>query len=168
MKSHALWSGATPNRITVDWLLSSIHSYQRHKARSGPLPFVLRKWARVRYLILRMLTGADIGIEANLGHRLKLPHPMGVVIHRDAVVGNDCMLMQQVTIGKLADPGVPRLGSGVYVGAGAKILGGVWIGDGARIGANAVVLSDVPADATAVGIPAKIISTSRRQAKVSL
>jgi len=157
----------SPNRLTVTWLLGSIKAYQHHKARRNPLSFFLRKWARVRYLMLRMLTGADIGIEARLGRNLKMPHPMGVVVHRDAVIGDNCTLMQQVTIGKLAGPGIPRLGSDVYVGAGAKVLGGVVIGDDARIGANAVVLSDIPPGATAVGIPAKIVSRAPRQAEVS-
>jgi len=90
-----------------------------------------------------------------------LPHPNGVVMHRDAVIGVNCMIMQQVTIGQLAEGGAPRLGDGVYVGAGAKVLGEITIGDGASIGANAVVLSDVPPGCTAVGIPARVVR--RRQ-----
>jgi serine O-acetyltransferase len=66
------------------------------------------------------------------------------------------MIMQQVTIGQLAEEYAPTIGSHVYIGAGAKVLGRIVIGDRARIGANAVVLADVPADGTAVGIPARI------------
>jgi serine O-acetyltransferase len=73
------------------------------------------------------------------------------------------MLMQQVTIGQLAGSSVPILGSFVYVGAGAKLLGGIRIGDRARIGANAVVLCDVPEDRTAVGVPARIVPSDVRK-----
>lgn len=163
MRREAAPNGATPNRLTVDWLIDSIHAYQRHKARRGPVASLMRKLARVRYLVLRIITSTDIGIEARLGRGLKIPHPMGVVVHREAVIGDECMLMQQVTIGKMAEPGVPRLGRGVYVGAGAKVLGGVTIGDDAKIGANAVVLIDVPAGATAVGIPARIVPSAASQ-----
>jgi serine O-acetyltransferase len=77
------------------------------------------------------------------------------VMHRDVVIGVNCMVMQQVTIGQLATGGVPRVGDGVYVGAGAKVLGPVELGDGAAVGANAVVLHDVPPRTTVVGIPAR-------------
>ncbi len=88
-----------------------------------------------------------------------LPHPNGVVIHPGAVVGPNCLLFQQVTLGTGGDkPGVPCLAGHVDVGAGAKILGGVRIGEHALIGANAVVLCDVPAGATAVGVPARVLA----------
>ncbi len=85
-----------------------------------------------------------------------MPHPTGIVIHPGAVVGPNCLIHQQVTIGIEKD-GVPRIGGHVDIGAGAKILGSVTIGDHAKIGANAVVLRDVPAHATAVGVPARNI-----------
>ena len=86
-----------------------------------------------------------------------LPHPNGIVIHPEAVIGFNCLFFQQVTIGMGSKPGLPILGGDVEVGAGAKILGGIRIGDHVKIGANAVVLTDVPDGATAVGIPARII-----------
>jgi serine O-acetyltransferase len=106
------------------------------------------------------VTGADVPLNAaNIGGGLMMPHPNGIVIHPDAIVGPNALVFQQVTIGEGgAIPGVPRIGAGVCIGAGAKILGGVKIGDFAKIGANAVVVKDVPAGATAVGIPAKIVS----------
>ena len=91
---------------------------------------------------------------------MMLPHPNGVVIHEDAVIGDDCMIMQQVTIGMIGTGQVPRIGNGVYIGAGAKIIGKVEVGDGARIGANAVVVDDVPAGCTAVGVRARVIKKS--------
>ena len=106
--------------------------------------------------MLSVVTASDISPHARLGAGLKLPHPNGIVIHDDAVIGEDCMIMQQVTIGQLAEAGAPDIGAHVYIGAGAKVLGAVVVGDRARIGANAVVLADVPAGSTAVGIPARI------------
>ena len=87
-----------------------------------------------------------------LGGGLILTHPNGVVIHPDAVVGPNCLILQQVTIVKDV-----KIGGHVDIGAGAKIIRPVSIDDHAKIGANAVVLCDVPTEATAVGIPAKII-----------
>src|SRR5258705_8502110 len=155
MKSEDSSSNDQPHQPLVDALLDSIRAYQRHKTHSGPLAAFLRKVARLKYNVLKTLTGADIGIEASLGRNLRMPHPVGIVIHRDAVIGNDCLIMQQTTIGMLAGPGVPSIGSRVYIGAGARVLGAIVIGDDARIGANAVVMIDVPAGATAVGVPAK-------------
>ena len=94
----------------------------------------------------------------NIAGGLLIPHPNGIVIHPQAIIGPNCLVFQQVTIGTGGKkPGAPKLGGHVDVGAGAKILGGVVIGDHVKIGANAVVLDDVPAGATAVGIPARIV-----------
>jgi len=96
-----------------------------------------------------------------VGGGLLLTHPNGVVINASAIIGPNCLLFQQVTLGTGGrKPGAPRLGGHVDVGAGAKILGGVTIGDHARIGANAVVLTDIPERATAEGIRARIIPAS--------
>src|SRR5215831_4383233 len=112
-------------------LVGSIHDYNKYKGKPGLLPWFLRKRARACHLLLSILTASDIAPGARLGARLKLPHPNGVVVHEDAVIGDDCMIMQQVTIGQLAEAGVPVVGSGVYIGAGAKVLGPVKIGDNA-------------------------------------
>jgi serine O-acetyltransferase len=118
----------------------------------------MRKLARSRHLLWSIITQSDIDPRAKLGAGLGLPHPNGVVIHEDAIVGDDCIIMQQVTIGMIGDGEVPVLRNRVYVGAGAKIIGKVTVGDGARIGSNAVVLNDVPDGWTAVGVPARIIA----------
>lgn len=131
-------------------LLAALRSYHR----GGKLRRFL---AKRRIQFWSVITGADIAPEAKLGGGLMLPHPNGLVFHRDVVIGVNCMIMQQVTIGQLATGGVPRLGNNVYVGAGAKLLGPITIGDNASIGANAVVLADVPPNSTAVGIPARVI-----------
>jgi len=143
-------------------LLASIEAFQRHYGRPGLWHAMTRKIAKARYLFWSIITQSDIEPRAKLGKRLMIPHPNGVVIHEDAVIGDDCMIMQQVTIGMIGDGEVPTLGNNVYVGAGAKIIGKVRIGDGARIGANAVVTKDVPRGSTAVGIPAKIVRRARK------
>ena len=136
-------------------LLAVIRRYQRIKAGQGIrlyLPFLVmlhRFWSAV--------CGADIPLNSKLGGGLILTHPNGIVIHPDARIGVNCLILQQVTIGVGTVPGLPIIGGQVDIGAGAKILGGIHIGDHAKIGANSVVLHDVPAGATAVGIPAKIL-----------
>jgi serine O-acetyltransferase len=84
-----------------------------------------------------------------------IPHPNGIVIHPGAVIGVNCLIFQQVTIGGREGRGLPVIEGHVDIGAGAKILGNVKIGAHARIGANAVVLQSMPAGAVAVGIPAR-------------
>jgi serine O-acetyltransferase len=130
-------------------LLASIRRYQS----GGPL---VRRFAVLRHRFWSIVTGADIPINARIGGGLLIPHPNGVVIHNDAVVGVNCLLFQQVTLGTNGG-GAPVLGGHVDVGAGAKIVGAVTIGDHARIGMNAVVMIDVPAACTAVGVPARIV-----------
>ncbi len=119
----------------------------------------LRLPARLVSQFVRFLTGIEIHPAAQLGRRLFIDHGMGVVVGETAMVGDDVVLFHGSTLGgKSMKRGKrhPTLGDGVVVGAGAKILGPVWIGDGARIGANAVVVHDVPARAVAVGVPAVI------------
>ena len=124
------------------------------------VPFVPRLLSQVA----RFLTGIEIHPGAVLGCGLFIDHGMGVVIGETAIVGCDVLLFHGVTLGGVdARPGRrhPLVGDGVVVGAGAKILGAITIGAGARIGAQSVVLADVPPNATAVGIPAKILPTTR-------
>lgn len=138
-------------------LLASIRSFDRAEKRGGVLGRLMQRVAVLRHRFWSVVSGADIPINSSgLGGGLLLPHPQGVVIHPDAKVGPNCLLLQQVTLGTGPKPGTPRLGGHVDVGAGAKILGGVTIGDHAVIGANAVVISDVPAHCVAVGVPAVI------------
>lgn len=136
--------------------------------RFGHGRYVVRsRWVRlpltVVYLLLNKLVeifcGMSIGGNAQIGRRFVIEHQGGIVVHGACVIGDDCIIRQGVTLGNrhLDQPNAaPRLGNRVNVGAGAKILGGVHIGDDAAIGANAVVLCDVPAGAVAVGVPARI------------
>jgi serine O-acetyltransferase len=138
-------------------LLRAIRYYQRWKNR-GNIWQWLRKYWVIEHRFWSAITGAEIPLNSRIGGGLELTHPNGVVIHPDAVIGVNCLIFQQVTIGiGGSKPGVPILGGHVEVGAGAKILGGVKIGDHALIGANAVVLQDVPEGATAAGVPARIV-----------
>jgi len=108
----------------------------------------------------RWATGIEIHPGASIGRRVFIDHGMGVVIGETAEIGDDCTLYHGVTLGGTSwNKGKrhPTLGRNVVIGAGAKILGPIHIGDGAKIGSNAVVVRDVPAAATAVGIPARIL-----------
>lgn len=138
-------------------LIGAIHRIQRRSGQSGPVAAFDRLRGKLGHVVWSLLTGSDIAREARIAASVRFPHLTGVVIHRDAVVEDDCLIMQQVTLGQTAAAGAPHVCRGAYIGAGAKILGTVTIGAGARIGANAVVLSDVPPGATAVGIPARIV-----------
>ena len=109
----------------------------------------------------RWLTGIEIHPGAKIGGCVFIDHGMGVVIGETAEVGDGCTIYQGVTLGGTSlyrgEKRHPTLGSGVVVGAGAKVLGGFVVGDGARIGSNAVVVKAVPAGATIVGIPGRIV-----------
>lgn len=137
-----------------DEVVKCLRAFQRHSSKTGIFFRVCRRLVIYRHRLWSVITASDIDLRANIGQGIRLPHPNGVVIHSDSVIGDHCMIMQQVTIGQLSVPGVPKIGSNVYIGAGAKVLGPITIGDGAVIGANAVVLCDVPSGYTAVGVPA--------------
>lgn len=139
-------------------LLGCIRDYQRYKEKKLPLHRLRVAWAVLRHRVWSAVSGADIPLNCQIGGGLLLPHPNGVVIHPEALVGPNCLIFQQVTLGTLASGGAPRIGGHVDIGAGAKVLGRVVIGDHAKIGANAVVLTDVPALAVAVGVPARCLS----------
>lgn len=138
-------------------LIKNINRYQRAAAKTGFLHALLRKYFALVHKFWSLLTGSDIDREAKISADLQLPHPNGVIMHKSVTIGHSCMIMQQVTLGQTGNSGAPQIGNAVYIGAGAKLLGDIVIGEGAKIGANAVVLNDVPAKATAVGVPARII-----------
>ena len=152
----------------LDWdpsrsLLASLRSYQRHADGTGFASAVIRKVAVFRHRFWSIATGAEIPINCRIAGGLLLPHPNGVVVHCDTVIGPNCLLFQQVTLGSTMD-GSPVLAGHVDVGAGAKVLGAVTLGAHAKVGANAVVLIDVPSGATAVGLPAKVIAKATQGA----
>ncbi len=120
------------------------------------------KWVgRALSQFSRFMTGIEIHPGATLGRRVFIDHGMGVVIGETAEVGDDCTLYQGVTLGGTSwNKGKrhPTLLSGVIVGAGAKIIGPITLGAGAKVGSNAVVVKPVPAGATAIGIPARVVA----------
>ncbi len=118
--------------------------------------------------LARWLTGIEIHPGASIGRRFFIDHGMGVVIGETAEIGDGCTLYHGVTLGGTAwkkEKRHPTLGKNVIVGAGAKILGPIMIGDNARVGSNSVVVKDVPAGATVVGIPGHIIATGDDKAR---
>jgi serine O-acetyltransferase len=109
------------------------------------------------------LTGTDIAFSASLGPGILIPHPVGIVIGGSVTIGEECTIMHGVTLGErlseIGDYSNPRIGDRVLLGAGSVCLGGISIGSGSTVGANAVVLIDVPDECTAIGVPARIISS---------
>jgi serine O-acetyltransferase len=133
-------------------LLASLRAYERARGSR-----VRRIVAVLRHRFWSVVTGADIPLGTQIGGGLLLPHPNGIVIHPKAVIGPNCLIFQQVTIGTVnARKGLPRIEGHVDIGAGARVLGPVHIGAHARVGSNAVVLKDVPAGASATGVPARV------------
>ena len=126
----------------------------RNRALRMPFSFAY-KWLK---LLIEILTGIDVPCEVTLGRRFRIDHFGGIVISGDAVFGDDCIVRNGVTVGlrHTGMRGAPVMGNRVDIGTGAKVLGNIRIGDDVAIGANAVVITDVPANSIAVGIPAKI------------
>jgi serine O-acetyltransferase len=138
-----------------------LHALVWHRVVSNRLWRWGWRWA-ARWLAHwgRWLTGIEIHPGATIGRRVFIDHGMGVVIGETAEINDDCTLYHGVTLGGTSwnhGKRHPTLGKGVVIGAGAKILGPILVGDGAKIGSNAVVVRDVPAQATAVGVPARIL-----------
>lgn len=153
-REHKAWSEWAPSRS----LLASIRAYQKHAASRAMLAPIFKKIAVLRHRFWSVVTGADVPLNVNIGGGLLMPHPNGIVIHPDAIIGPNCLIFQQVTIGnRYAGSGCPRIGGHVDIGAGAKLLGDVQVGDHAKIAANAVVLINVADHQVAAGVPAKIL-----------
>jgi serine O-acetyltransferase len=160
------------DNIREDW-----RTHGRQLARQGLWALIVYRFGRWRYTIRwrwvrlpfsflyklikpvsEILTGIELPCEVTLGSRFRIDHFGGIVISGDAVFGDDCVIRNGVTVGlkHTGQRGAPTLGNRVDIGAGAKILGPIKIGDDVLIGANAVVITDIPADSIAVGVPARI------------
>jgi len=123
------------------------------------IPFIPRMISHIS----RFLTGIEIHPGAKIGKGVFIDHGMGVVIGETAIVGDGCLIYQGVTLGgtgKQSGKRHPTLGENVVVGAGAKVLGNLYIGNDVRIGAGSVVLRDVPSDCTVVGVPGRVVYRS--------
>jgi serine O-acetyltransferase len=147
--AHLPWRGRV--------LLRAVRGYQ------APGPFLLLRkafWTGVHWWA-SLLSQCDIPLNLQVGGGLLLPHPQGIVINHQAVIGPNALIFHQVTIGSNGR-GVPVIGGHVDIGAGARIIGPVRVGDHAKIGANAVVTRDVPAGAVVVGNPARVLEADER------
>ncbi len=149
-------------RSTLEVLLTypGLHAVWAHRVAHRLWRWRLKLIARVLSQLTRWLTGIEIHPGATIGNRFFIDHGMGVVIGETAEIGDGCTLYHGVTLGGTTWEKAkrhPTLGKNVVVGAGAKILGPITIGDNARVGSNSVVVKDVPADATVVGIPGRVV-----------
>jgi len=145
-----------------------LHAIYIHKLARWFWTHGLRWAGRFTSHFGRWATGIEIHPGVVIGRRVFIDHGMGVVIGETAEVGDDCTIYQGVTLGGTTlyrgAKRHPTLGAGVVVGAGAKVLGGFTVGAGAKIGSNAVVVKEVPAGATVVGIPGRIVEETKAQA----
>lgn len=159
---------AARNRLEVITCYPGLHAVWIHRASHGLWNLGLKWIARLLSMVSRWITGIEIHPGAKIGRRVFLDHGLGIVIGETTEIGDDCTIYQGVTLGGTSlYKGVkrhPTLGKGVVISAGAKVLGGFTVGDGARVGSNAVVLKEIPAGATAVGIPARILHPDLPQA----
>lgn len=154
---------AATSRIQMALVSPGLHALWMHRASHALWrSWLLRVPARILSNVARTLTGVEIHPAAVIGRRVFIDHGMGVVIGETAEVGDDVMLYQGVTLGgRSLSHGKrhPTLKDGVTVGSGARILGPVVVGERSQVGANAVVVKDVPPDSVAIGVPARIKHT---------
>ncbi len=160
LRAYQARDPAARSRLEIFLLYPGVHAIVFHRVSHFLWRHHLRFLARLNSQIARHCTGIEIHPGAEIGRRLVMDHGMGIVIGETAVVGDDCLIYHGVTLGGTGkDTGKrhPTIGNNVMIACGAKVLGPFKVGDNARIAANAVVLQEVPDDATAVGIPAQIV-----------
>ncbi len=157
---------AAQSKLEVALLYSGFHAVTIHRLthllHAKGMPFTARAISQ----LTKIVTGIEIHPGATIGRGVFIDHGAGVVIGETAEVGDDCTIYQGVTLGgtgKDCGKRHPTLGKNVLVGAGAKVLGPFKVGDRAKIAAGAVVLDEVPADSTAVGIPARVVRRHGRR-----
>ncbi|WP_417511583.1 serine O-acetyltransferase [Methylophaga sp.] len=154
-------------KVTTFWqpskkLIKSIRDYQNVSAQRSLVSSLKKKIAVLRYRFWSVVSGADIPLNLNIGGGISMPHANGIVIHPSAVIGVNCLIHQQVTLGvKRHEAKAPTLLGHVDIGAGAKIIGNIIIGKHALIGANSVVTKDVPDFAIVAGVPARVIGSTK-------
>ncbi len=151
---------AAKRAIEVLLLYPGVKATQSHKRAHWCYEHNLMLLARTISQISRHRTGIEIHPGAKIGKRLVIDHGMGIVIGETAEIGDDCLIYHGVTLGGTGkDSGKrhPTIGNNVLIGTGAKVLGPFTVGDNSRIAANSVVLSEIPADSTAVGVPARVV-----------
>ncbi len=152
---------AATSTLEVIFAYPGFHARQLHRLTHVLHTRGLRLPARLISHLGRALTGIEIHPCAQIGEKFFIDHGMGVVIGETTVIGDNCHLYQGVTLGGTSTKRAkrhPTLGNGVVVGAGAKIIGAVNIGDDAKIGAGSVVVTNVPPNATVIGVPGHIVA----------
>ena len=152
---------AAKSLIEVILLYPGYHAILFHRVSHVLYKAHLYFLARLISQISRTLTGIEIHPGAQIGKRLFIDHGMGVVIGETAIIGDDCLIYHQVTLGGMSakdEKRHPTLGNNVMVGTGAKVLGNIHIGDNVKIGANCIVIKDVEAGKTIIGVPGEILT----------
>ena len=160
LRAYQARDPAARSRLEIFLLYPGVHATIYHRIAHFFYRHKLKFIARCISQWSRCWTGIEIHPGAKIGRRLVIDHGMGIVIGETAEVGDDCLIYHGVTLGGTGKEGGkrhPTIGNNVMIACGAKVLGPFRVGDNARIAANAVVLQEVPDDATAVGIPAKIV-----------
>ncbi|PIE83586.1 MAG: serine O-acetyltransferase [Candidatus Contendobacter odensis] len=155
---------AARSAIEIIMTYPGLHAVVFHRINHTIWNLGLKWLARFLSMIARWLTGIEIHPGAKIGRRFFIDHGMGVVIGETTEIGDDCTLYQAVTLGGTSwNKGKrhPTLGNNVIIGAGAKVLGPFNVGDNARIGSNSVVVKAVPANATVVGVPGRVIEADK-------
>jgi len=165
LKAYQKRDPAARSKLEIFLLYPGVHATIYHRMAHWCYEHKLKFLARCISQWSRFWTGIEIHPGATIGRRLVIDHGMGIVIGETAEIGDDCLIYHGVTLGGTGkDQGKrhPTIGNNVLVSTGAKVLGPFKVGDNARIAANAVVLSEVPDNATAVGIPAQIVRIDGR------
>lgn len=151
---------AATSSLEIALTYPGVHALWTHRVSHALWQFGAHTPARALSSVVRAVTGVDIHPEAQIGRRVFIDHATGVVIGQTAQVGNDVVIFHGVTLGGVAmTPGKrhPTVGDHVMIGAGAKVLGPITVGTGVKIGANAVVVKDVPCGNVAIGVPARLL-----------
>jgi serine O-acetyltransferase len=155
---------AARNTLEIIFCYPGFHAIVLHRCAHFMWRHKLKLIARIISHVTRFLTGIEIHPGAVIEERFFIDHGMGVVIGETAEIGDDVLLYHGVTLGGVSlkkEKRHPTVGHNVIIGAGAKILGPIKIGDNAKIGANTVVVKDVPANATVVGIPGRVVAETK-------
>lgn len=151
---------AARSKFEVFWLYNGLHAIMYHRVAHWLFTHHMKFLGRWVSQIARRRTGVEIHPAAKIGRRLVIDHGMGIVIGATAEIGDDCLFYQGVTLGGTgAARGKrhPTIGNNVMIGCGAKVLGPFKVGDNACIAANSVVLNEVPANSTVVGVPGRVV-----------
>ena len=159
LRAYQARDPAARSRLEIFLLYPGVHATIFHRVSHWLWTHRLRFLARLNSQLGRFFTGIEIHPGARIGRRLVIDHGMGIVIGETTEIGDDCLLYHGVTLGgtgKETGKRHPTIGNNVLIACGAKVLGPFKVGDGARIAAGAVVLSEVPENATAVGVPAHV------------